>query len=286
MRFEYLEPVTIEETVSLLTKYGEKAKVVAGGTDLLVQMRKKVLRPQYVVDIKGIAALDFINYDDGQGLRIGTLTTIRALEKSAELRQRHPVISQAASLLGSFVIRNIATLGGNLCNAAPSAETAPALIGMSARAKIIGPDGERTVPIEGFFTGPGQTVLKTGELLVEIQVPPPMPNTKAIYLLKHGLRGTTDPAIVGVGIVVTAMPESEVCQDAKIVLGAVAPTPMRATEAEKVLKGKRIDDALIKKVAQAASEQCCPIFDVRASAEYRGKMVEVFTKRALRQIAG
>lgn len=282
MRFEYIQPATIEQAISLLTKYDGKAKVIAGGTDLVVQMRRKETRPQYVVDITGIPGLNYIDYDEKQGLRIGALTTIRALETSTELHQRYPVISQAASQLGSVAIRNVGTLGGNLCNAAPSAETAPSLIGLGARAKVIGPDGERIVPLEDFFKGPGSTILNTGELLAEVQVPVPLPGTRGIYL-KHGIRGTVDLAIVGVAVIVTLEAGGEVCQDINIVLGAVAPTPMRARSAEEMMRGKRVDDALINRSAQAASDAARPISDVRASAEYRKEMVKVFTRQALRE---
>lgn len=182
MRFEYLQPATIEEAVSLLIRYNGKAKVIAGGTDLVVQMRQKEIRPQYVVDISGIHGLDYIDYDKKQGLRIGALTTIRALEMSAELRQRYPIISQAASQLGSMAIRNVGTLGGNLCNAAPSAEMAPSLIGLGARGRIIGLEGERVVSLEEFFVGPGSTILKRGELLIEVQVSEPLPGSRGVYI--------------------------------------------------------------------------------------------------------
>jgi carbon-monoxide dehydrogenase medium subunit len=191
MRLEYLEPQSVEEVVSLLSKYNGKAKIIAGGTDLVVQMRDKAINLEYLIDITCITGLDYISYDEKRGLMIGALVPVRTLERSIELRQRYPVICQAASQLGSVAIRNVATIGGNLCNAAPSAESAPALIGLSARAKIVGPDGERVVALEDFFTGPGSTVLKKGELLAEIQVPVLLPNTRGIYL-KHSMRGTVD----------------------------------------------------------------------------------------------
>lgn len=280
MRFQYLEPTSIEEAISILSEYDGKAKIIAGGTDLLVQIRNKTIRPEYLVDISRIPKLDY--KEENGGLRIGALTTIRALEKSAELHQRYPVISQAAGQLGSVAIRNMGTLGGNLCNAAPSAETAPALIGLSARAKIVSPDGERVVPLENFFVGPGETVLKKGELLVEIQVPPMLPDTKAVYL-KHAIRGTIDLAIVGVAAIVTLEPGSNICKDVKLVLGAVAPTPMRARQAEEIIRGKKIDDALIDKCAQVASDESRPITDVRASQWYRKEMVKVLTRRAIKE---
>lgn len=281
MRFNYLEPATIEEAVSLLGKYDGKAKVVAGGTDLVVQIREKLIAPEYVVDIGYISGLDRIDYDETQGLRIGALTTIRAIEKSSKICQVYPAIAQSAGLLGSVAIRNVATIGGNLCNAAPSADTAPALIGLSAKGKIIGPDGEKIVSLEEFFTGPGCIVCEPGELLVEIQVPVPSPGTRGVYL-KHG-RSAIDLATVGVAVIMTMEPGA-VCRDVKIVLGAVAPTPMRARKAEEVLRGKKVEPALIEKSAQAAADEARPITDVRASAEYRKEMIKVYTRRAIAQL--
>ncbi|MBA7693995.1 Carbon monoxide dehydrogenase medium chain [subsurface metagenome] len=284
MRFEYLEPTTIEEAISLLTKHGGNAKVIAGGTDILLQIRGKQIRPQYVVDITSIPGLDCINYDEEHGLRLGALTTIRTLQRSAELREKYPIIPEAASQMASVAIRNMATLGGNLCNAAPSADTAPPLIGLSARAKIIGPNGERVVPLEDFFTGPGSTVLEQTELLTEIQVPIPVLGTKGKYF-KHTIRGN-DMAIVGVAVVVVMSPEDRVYQDIKITLGAVAPTPLRAYEAENIIRGKQINESLINRSAQAASDGINPRPGVRASTWYKKEMVKVFTQQALTELAG
>jgi len=282
MRFNYLEPATIEEAVSFLSKYDGKAKVIAGGTDLLLQIRNKAIVPEYVVDIENIPGLGYINYDEKQGLRIGTLTTIRALEKSAKLRQTYPVISQAAGLLGSVAIRNVATIGGNLCNALPSADTAPSLIGLSANAKIVGPGGERVVPLGDFFTGVGSTVLKNGELLLEVQVPVPPTGTKGVYL-KHG-RSAIDLAVVGVAVIITLEPD-DVCHDIRIVLGSVAPKPMRAYDAEKIVRGKRIDEAIIDTCAQVASDEAHPRpGSIRASPEYKKTIVKLFIMRAMKQI--
>ena len=281
MRFNYLEPKTIEESVSLLSKYNGRAKVMAGGTDLLVQIRDKVIQPEYVVDIEYIPGLDYINYAEKQGLRIGALTTIRTIERSEKIRQIYPVVSQAAGLLGSVAIRNVATIGGNLCNAAPSADTAPALIGLSAKVKVTGSSGERVVSLEDFCTGPGCTICNAGELLVEVQVPVPPAGTKGVYL-KHS-RTAVDLAVVGVAVIVV-LGAGGVCHDAKVVLGAVAPTPIRAKQAEGVLMGRKVEAALIEEAAEVASMEARPLTDVRASAEYRREMVKVLTRRALEQI--
>jgi len=280
MRFNYLEPTTIGEAISLLVKYDGKAKVIAGGTDVFVQIKNKTLKPEYLVDITGIPGLDYIDYDEKQGLRIGALTTVRAIEKSDKLRQMYPVLCQAAELLGSVAIRNVATIGGNLCNAVPSADNAPSLIGLSARAKIVGPGGERVVPLQDFFIGTGKTALKTGELLVEIQVPVPPSGTKGVYL-KY-MRSAVDLAVVGVAVIITL--DGEVCKDVKIVIGAVAPTPMRAKKAEEVIRDKRIDDALIDKCAQTAADEAHPRpGSIRASPEYKKEIIKLFITQAIKE---
>ena len=284
MRFDYLEAKDVHEAIELLCKYNGRAKVIAGGTDLLLQIRNKALTPEYILDIAGISGLDYIRYDENHGLRIGALTTIRTLETSPELQQSYPIISQAASQLGSVAIRNVATVGGNLCNAMPSAETAQALTALSANVLIIGPDKERIVSLEDFFTGVGSTVLEAGELMSEIQVPVLPPNTRGLYV-KHSMRGTTELAIVNVAVVVTFEPERRpVCKDIKIVLGAVASTPMRPREAEEILRGKHMDDELINKAAQVASEEAHPRSgSIRGSVEYKKAMVKVLTAKLVRQ---
>jgi len=218
----------------MLFTYHGMAKVIAGGTDLLNQIRLKMIKPEYVVDIGYIPGLDYIKYDSEGQLSIGALATIRSLEMSAEIREHHPVISQAASLMGSMAIRNVGTIGGNLCHASPSAETAPSLIGLGATVKLVGTDGERTVALEKFFTGPGQTALQTGELMVEIRVPPMPSHAKGIYL-KHTTRGSVNPAIVGVAAIVVM--DGKRCKETKLVLGAVASTPIRAIAATPTIAG-------------------------------------------------
>jgi carbon-monoxide dehydrogenase medium subunit len=280
--FEYFEPATVNEAVALLAKYKNEAKVMAGGTDLMVNLKHDVIRPNYVINIGNISELDFLDFDGGKGLRIGALTTMRALIESAKLRQSYPVIHQAASQLGNPAIRNVATIGGNLCNSSPAADSAPALIGLSAKAKIAGPGGEKLVALEDFFSGPQKNILGTGEILTEIQVPAPPANCKGIYL-KYGGRGVADLAIVGVAIV-ASLAADKVGNDVKVVLGAVAPTPMRAKKTEEALKGQKITEALIDKCAQTAASEARPITDQRSSAAYRKTLVQVYTKRALSKL--
>jgi carbon-monoxide dehydrogenase medium subunit len=284
MRFDYLEPENIEETLAMLSEYNKRSKIIAGGTDLILQIRHKAIKPEYLIDITRIPGLNYITFDDEEGLRLGTLTTIRALETSVELQKRCPIISQAARQLGSVAIRNVATLGGNLCNALPSAETAQALVALSAKVRIIGPGGERILPLEDFFTGVGETLLKPNELLLEILVPKLTPNTFGIYI-KHSARGTIDLAIVNIAVAMTMGPDKKTCEDARIVLGAVAPTPLRAKEAESVLKGKKIDGALIDRAAQVASDEARPRDgSIRGSFEYKKEMIKILTGRAIREV--
>ncbi|MDP2932210.1 MAG: xanthine dehydrogenase family protein subunit M [Chloroflexota bacterium] len=281
--FVYFEPKTISEAASLLARYKDEAKVIAGGTDLLVDMKHDRLQPKYLINIKAIPGLDYINFDS-EGLRIGALATIRALEKSAELQQKYPIISQTAHHFGSIAIRNVATIGGNLCHAVPSADTAPGLIGLSASARIMGNDGDRVVPLDYFFTGSGKTVLKTGELLVEIQVPPMPANTRGVYL-KYAIRSKSDLPVVGVAVVATMEPKQGLCRDIKIALGNVAPTPIRACFAEEVIRGQQVTPALIEKCAQAAADEAHPRpGSIRASPEYKKAMVKVFTRKALEEV--
>ena len=282
-RFDYLAPKTVAEALSLLSQYQGKAKVTAGGTDLVPKLkRREIETPAYIIDLKGIPGLDYIRYDETDGLRFGALTTIRAIETSPVIKEKFTVLAQAASSIGSVQVRNRGTVAGNICNAVPSADTAPALLTLQARLKIVSHKGERTVDIGNFFTGPNETILTNEELLEEIMVPHLPPNSRGIYL-KLSPRRSMDLAIVGVAVVLIS--EDAICKDVRIALGAVAPTPMRAKKAERFLTGQKFSDGLVNSAAQIVSEESRPIDDHRASAEYRREMVRVLTKRALNEIS-
>ncbi len=280
MKFEYLEPATLAEASAQLAKYGEKAKIMAGGTDLIVQMRRGTAKPEYVINIARLGGLDYIDYDERKGLKIGALTTIRSLKKSGEIRERYPVISEAAGQLASEGVRSTATLGGNLCNASPSSDMAPCLIALSAIARLAGQRKEKQVPLESFFTGAGATVLGKGELLVGVLVPPLSARTGAAYF-KHGIRGSIDLSIVSVAALVTLEKDADVVHDARVVLGAVGATPLRCQKAEALLNGRAVNQTHIAEAASAAASDCRPIDDVRASAEYRREMINVFARQAI-----
>lgn len=279
--FEYLEPKDLTEACALLSRYKQRAKLIAGGTDLLVSMKQQRLTLEYVINIKVISELDYVHHDK-DGLKIGTLATLSDIESSPIVRERLPVLAETAHQMAMPAIRNMATIGGNLCNAAPSADMAPPLIGLGARIKIVGLQGERTVTAEEFFIGPSESALRDGEILTEIQVPNTPPHTGGVYL-KMPARTATDIALVGVAALITLDSKHASIVNAKIVLGAVAPTPLRARKAEEVLIGKTVDDKLFEEAAQAAAQEAKPISDVRGSADYRREMVKVFTRGAIRE---
>jgi CO/xanthine dehydrogenase FAD-binding subunit len=280
-RFDYLEPHTIDEALSMLSQYKGKAKVIAGGTDILPKLKEREMKaPEVIIALNGIPDLDYIKYDEVGGLSLGALATIHAVETSPIVRERFGVLFQAAESMASTQVRNRGTIGGNLCNAVPSADTAPALLTLEASLKLSSQNGERVVKVEDFFTGPNETVLTDEEILQEINVSNLPPHSQGRYL-KLTPRRSMDLAVVGVAVVVTA--EDGICNDIRIALGAVAPTPIRARQAENVIRGQKLSDELIERAAWIAAGECRPISDHRASAEYRCSMVEVLTKRAIQQ---
>jgi CO/xanthine dehydrogenase FAD-binding subunit len=279
--FDYLEAKTIKEACFLLSKNKGEAKLIAGGTDLLISMRKRTISPKCIVNVKTIPNLDYI-HDSGQGLAMGALATLHDIASSPVIRNKFPMIAEAAQQIGTPQVRNKGTIGGNLCNAAPSADMAPPLIALGARAKIEGPQGIRVVELENFFVGPSETVLHDNEMLVELQVSNPSAYTNGVYL-KLPARNGVDIAVAGVAAVITLDSKYVKVLDAKIVLGAVAPTPLRAYQAENVIRGKNIIGELIEKAAQLAASEAKPISDIRGSANFRREMVKVLTSQAIRR---
>jgi carbon-monoxide dehydrogenase medium subunit len=277
-RFEYFEPKTLDAAVSLLGGHAGKADVLAGGTDLLVEIKEHLRAPDYVVNVKKIPDLDHLEYDVGSGLRFGALVTAREIEISPITANKYRGLRQASCEIGSIQIRNRATVVGNICRASPSADTLPPLIADGASVKIHGPDGERIVLLEEFFTGPGKTILKPDELVTEVKVPAPAAHTGSVYI-KHGRRKAMELATVGIAISLTR--DGDICREIRIVLGAVAPTPIRARRAEGVLRGKKLDERAIETAAETAMGESRPVSNVRGSADYRREMVHVLTRRAI-----
>ena len=283
MKFEYLEPASVAEAAAMLGNYRHRAKILAGGTDLVVQIRQGTLKPDFVIHIGRIEELNGITTDSDGGLFIGTLATMRAIERSERLAGRWDILRQGAAQVSCPQVRNVATLGGNSCNGIPSADTVPPLIALGAEAVIVGPGGERKVHMEAFHRGPGRTVLEADEFMRGFKIPPPPPCTGGCYL-KYTPRGTSELAIVGVAALVTLNPKDGTCQDARIVLGACGPTPLRTKKAESFLRGNRLDAPLIEKAAHMAAEESRPNpgISVRAPASYRREMVRVWGRHALK----
>ncbi len=320
--FEYLEPQTIQEACSLLAEHQGKAKIIAGGTDLLVMMKYRVLTPQYLVNIKGIKELDFIKYDETGGLRIGPLTTLNALAGHPVVQERFNALSQAAAVVASPNVRNLATIGGNLCldakcwyynqsslfrkgrtacfkrggdccyvikggkfcYALVAADTVAALIALGAEARIVSAAGERTVAVADFFTGQGDTlnVLAPGEIITEIHVPTPAPRTFSAFI-KESFRSSIEFSLTNVAVAITFDTGDGVCTDARIALSAVSCGTVDAQKAAAVLKGKKIDAQLATEAANAAVSETSPISSIWASVYHRRRLIAALVKRATLQ---
>jgi len=277
-RFHLALPRSIEDCLKLLAERGPEAKLVAGGTDLLPQMKNGLIKPAAVIDLSGVADLRVLRREDGAGLRVGASVAAREIELDPYTRSTYPALAESGALVGSVQIRNLATVGGNLCNAAPSADMAPPLLALDAEAIIAGPRGRRRVPMADFFTGVRRTVLAPDELLVELIVPAPGPRSGGQYL-RHTPRRELDIAVVGVASQITL--SDGVCRKARIALAAVAPTPIRATAAERALEGQPLTAQQIARAAQLAVEAARPISDQRGSADFRRHLVGVLTRRTL-----
>ncbi|RFZ87455.1 xanthine dehydrogenase family protein subunit M [Shinella sp. WSJ-2] len=279
-RFDYHGAETLEQASRLLTDLGDDTFLFNGGTDLLVEIRERLRRVRNVVDIKGIPGLSDITYDETRGLTFGALVTVGRLERLALVRERYPNLRDALASLGSIQVRNRATVVGNVCRASPSADTIPPLIADGAFIHIYSRTNMRVVPLAEFFTGPGKTVLAKGEIVTGITVPPAGDNSGKAYI-KHGRRKAMELSTVGVAVSLSM--DDGVCSDIRIALGAVGATVLRAPAAEAILRGTRLDAATVKSAADKAMEECTPISNVRASADYRRDMVGVLTGRAITQ---
>lgn len=271
-------PSSVDDCLRVLAERGSGAKLVAGGTDLIPQMKNALLRPAYVVDLSAVDELKVLETDADGSLRIGANVSARTLELDPIVKSRYRSLAESAGLVGSLQVRNLATLGGNVCNAAPSADMAPPLLALDAEAVIAGPNGRRRVPFSEFFLGVRRTVLEPNEMLVEI-VLPPVPEQSGGNYRRHTPRRELDIAVVGVASQLTFA--NGACTKARIALASVAPTPVRATAAEAALEGKQVGVDLIEQAATLAVDAASPISDQRGSAEYRRHLVRVLTRRTL-----
>ena len=277
--FHYLTPKTIDEAISLMESHGEKARYIAGGTDILVKVKEKKVLPDFLISLRHIPDLAYIRHEEAKRiLRIGSMTTHRMLEKSPLIRGRYPILSDAVDNIGSVQIRNVATIGGNIVNAVPSADGAIPLITLGAKIRMRGPKGKREMGLVDFFIGPGQTLLEHGEIVLEFVVPGFSPHTGMAYY-KHTRRAAMELPILGVGVLLSLEDDGITCSEARVGLGVLAPTPMRALNAEEILKGRKIDDVLLERAGKAAAWECKARDSVRGEAWYRRAMVETLVKR-------
>ena len=282
--FEILEPKTVKEACALLVKHQDQAKVIAGGLALLLFLKEKLIEPKYLVSIRGIKNLDYIKYDAKEGLHIGALTTHRSIENAKVIREKFPLMAEAFSHIGTMKIRNVGTIGGNLCHADPTQDPGPTLLAMNAKVKAVGPEGTRTIQLQNFFVNYYETALQPDEILTEISIPKSLPRTSGTYV-RFCARTSGDTPVVSVATMVTLDPEKEVLQDVRIGLGAVASTAIRPLKAEAFLKGKRYSENLLEEAGKLAAEETDPVGDLRGSEQYKREMVTVLVKRGIREAA-
>ncbi|MCY4438468.1 MAG: FAD binding domain-containing protein [Chloroflexi bacterium] len=279
-RFDYAAPTEVFEACALLADRGDDARALAGGTDLIVQMRERDRRVPLVVSLRNLDGFKGIAQNADGSLTIGAMATGDEVNHSPLVQSQALFISEGAELLGSIQIRNRGTLGGNVGNAAPSADAAPPLVAAHATACIVGTKGTRDVLVGDLMTGPGQLALEPGELIQSFNVPAPQAHTGSRYV-RHVPRREMDIAVVGIAALVTLEDDLETIKDASVVLSAVAPTWPHAITAEEVLRGQPVSEQLLAHAGEAAANDSQPISDVRASAAYRRMMVDVYTRRAL-----
>jgi aerobic carbon-monoxide dehydrogenase medium subunit len=280
--FEYSQPRSLSEALSLASKFGSGARYIAGGTDLIVLMMRRKLNPNYVISLGKIKELNFIAYNKERGLDVGALCSLRSIERAEGVRQNYPALFEAVRLVGSVQIRNMATIGGNLCNASPAADTAPPLLAFDVRLTAANEDGKRSIPIGEFFLGPGRTALRPGEILTGVHFDPPSGGTRSAF----GKLGRTPTDISKVSAAVMLRSHRGVCEEVRIALGAVASTPIRTKGAEGLLQGQQISNELVEKVARRSSEEARPIDDIRSTARWRKEAIKYLVRSLLQKLSG
>jgi len=275
---QYEAPTSLEQALGLLAAHGENARAICGGTDIIIQLRAGTRRPDYLIDVKHISELTQLSFDSATGLRLGAAVRCIEIHESQLMRRYYPGLCEAAHLIGSLQIQGRASVGGNLCNGSPAADTTPALIALGAVARIVGPKGERRVNVDEFVLSPGRTVMQPGELLIELLIAPPPAHSADAYL-RFIPRNEMDIAVVGVGASVTL--DGDRCVAARISLGAVAATPLFAEKASASLIGKEMNTEAFDAAGDLATALSSPIDDMRGTAEFRRHLVGVLTRRTL-----
>ncbi len=277
-KFEYFCPSSMEEGCSLLYKHKTEAKVLAGGTDLFVKMKKKEILPRVVISLKRIQKLDLIEWDQREGLKIGPLVTHDALVNHPIVKEKFGFLAEACFKIGTRQVRNMGTLAGNLCNASPSSDASAPLLTLESKLKLVHLHGERTVSLEDFFVGPFQTVLDPNEIVAEIQIPKPPRSSAGSYEYIHKASSVGE-SLVGAAALLVMDPKDFTCREARIALSSVAPIPIRAKAAERILKEKRLGKEIAREAAQVASDEIQP----RSRPWYRREMTKVLVERAILQ---
>jgi carbon-monoxide dehydrogenase medium subunit len=279
--FDYFKPTSLVEALRL-KRSTTGSRFIAGGTDLMVQIKNRTAQPPALISLRSIQELAGI--DVNGAIRVGSMAPLTDLMEHPAIRERYPVLVEAVRRMGSVQIRNVATLGGNLCNASPAADAAPPLLVLDAMLRLTGEDGCRDVPIAEYFVGPGETTQGRDEILTAILLAPPPPEARAIFLRKD--RVHVDLALVNVAVLLVMEADGETCRTARVAAGAVAPTPLRLREVESLLEGQHLTPELLARAQEVAREGIAPITDVRASAEYRRHITGVFVKRAVEILLG
>lgn len=278
--FQYLKPESLPDAISLATQYGSEAALLAGGTDLIVQIKRKIKTPTCVINLKGISELNEIRFSHEKGLFVGPLVTHHTLGEHPVILEKYSLLAEAARLVGTHQVRERGTLGGNICNGSPAADTIPPLLCLEARLKLQKSGKETITPIEDFFEGPRKTKLEPDEILTGVQLPLLERHTGGAYV-KLGVRKSLEIAVVGVAALVTLDKDRKTCLKAKIALASVAPIPLLCEKAEAILLRKKMEEPIIHQAAKSAQEEAVPITDMRGTAEYRREMIYIVAKRAL-----
>jgi CO/xanthine dehydrogenase FAD-binding subunit len=276
--FEYLPATTVEEALDLLSQHkDDDYKIIAGGQSLNTMMKHRLIAPEYIIDIKGLSDLDYINFDEKEGLKIGALTTHRSLEKSPIVKEKYGVLCEMEENVASVETRNWGTIVGDLCNADPAVDPAPPLIVLDAKLKIASKDEEKIVDAEEFALDFYETAVQPGEMVTEIQIPV-VPESTGVYFTKYS-QMLGDYALASVAVLITLDKKKDVCTNARIGLAGVASTPVRAKKAEEVLKGKKITEALIAEAAEVAKTEINPVSGIEGSADYKRELAGTLLKR-------
>ncbi|MBA3062992.1 MAG: xanthine dehydrogenase family protein subunit M [Atribacteria sp.] len=275
--FEYLAPKTLDEALSLLDNYKDKSvRILAGGTDLLVKMKISDLKTDYLINIKNIPELNFI--DTADGLKIGAAVSLSRIERIGKVKERYPALYEGIKSMAAIAVRNMGTIAGNICNASPAADTVPPLIAYGAEVKLVNKRGERTVLVEDFITGVGKTVIEADEIISQVNIPEINKNSGSAFSKKSRVKAD----IAKINLAVYLEKEGNICKDCKIVLGSVAVKAIRVKEAEGLLKGQTVNASRIDEAAEKASEEIKPIDDIRSSVEYRTDVARVMVEDTIK----